>query len=73
MISSNTNKVTRTDKNGRFNVAFPNGERFTSSIASSSVFTRITDSTGPKISSFAIVISGVTLSKIVGPRKKPSF
>src|SRR4051794_32016145 len=38
---------------------------------SSSVFTRTTDSTGPKISSFAIVISAVTLSKIVGPRKKP--
>ena len=44
----------------KIEVVLPNFELFTSSIASSSVFTRITDSTGPKISSFAMVISGVT-------------
>ena len=33
---------------------------------------RITGSTGPKISSLAMVMSGVTLSNSVGPTKKPS-
>ena len=56
----------------KMDVAFPKRELFTSVMASSSVFTRITESTGPKISSRAMVISGRTLSKIVGPRKKPS-
>ena len=53
-------------------VVFPKRELLTKPIASSRDFTRITDSTGPKISSRAIVMSGRTLSKIVGPTKKPA-
>src|SRR6266576_1405002 len=34
---------------------------------------RTTESTGPNSSSFQIFMLGVTRSKIVGPRKKPSF
>ena len=53
-------------------VALPKRELFTCAMASASVFTRITESTGPKISSRAMVMSGFTLSKMVGPTKKPS-
>src|ERR1022692_4433501 len=52
-------------------VALPKGQAFTKSMASSSVLTRITLSTGPNISSRAMVIWGVTWSKMVGPRKYP--
>ena len=41
------------------------------SMASSRVSTWIMATTGPKISSLAMVMSGVTLSKMVGPIKKP--
>ena len=41
------------------------------SIASSSCFILMKLTTGPKISSLAIFMSGVTLSNTVGPMKYP--
>src|SRR6266545_901921 len=53
-------------------VPFPYGFSFTSRTASLYVATRVTPSTGPKISSLYASISGVTLSSSETPRKKPS-
>ena len=49
----------------------PYSGRFTCSIISASSVHFSTANTGPKISSRAIVMSGVTSAKIVGSTKKP--
>ena len=49
-------------------VALPSSCLRTIATASSKSFAFIMHSTGPKISSWPITISGVTSSKIVGPR-----
>ncbi len=52
----------------KIDVPLPKREKLTISIASSSDAARITHSTGPNTSSWAISISAVTSSRIVGPR-----
>src|SRR4028118_2410933 len=52
--------------------ALPKREPLVNSTASSRLPTLTTLKTGPKISSRATLISPVTLSRMVGPKKKPS-
>src|ERR671920_505658 len=52
--------------------ALPKGESLVNSMASSRLPTLTTERTGPKISSRATRISPSTLSRMVGPMKKPS-
>ena len=56
----------------KIDVPLPYRVPFTMSIACSSESAWMTVSTGPKISSCATSMSGVTLSRIVGPTKAPS-
>jgi hypothetical protein len=52
---------------GKIDAPLPKRLRLTTAMASSSDLVRITDRTGPKTSSRATSISGVTSSRMVGP------
>ena len=56
---------------GEMEVALPKGDLFTRSIALDKLPIRMADSTGPRISSWAIAVSGVTRSKTVSARENP--
>ena len=55
----------------KMDVAFALGCACITSIASSRLLTGEIDATGPKISSWPIVIEGETSSKTVGPEEEP--
>jgi hypothetical protein len=56
----------------KIELPLPKGVALAKAMASSSDAARMTDNTGPKISSWAMRMAGVTSSNTVGPTKKTS-